>query len=544
MHLKRKDYWKRKNMLKNARNKNNMSKKDTKKLNYRVINEWIIISEKILKEYFQNYLNIYDGKSIYLRLTQAVSKQMTDNFDNISQSRDAKVTTLQGDSDSKNLTHAGVNIDITRKTISPSLKLFKGSLAKFSIWWCYILLNIGWSLLVKKNIKHKITLVFGVPSNSLLQGGSSESFESFCKHGHVDVLNSANAYIVQSLEKVNSTDPARFSYCRFPLVHALYITKFKFAEVVRMVLNHLIIIFKFCQLLFKQPIACLLWRDYAEYSLINHLNKKKLIENVIITNSNWLQQFLWMSNLPNRSFKVYMALYSLNSYPYRFKGKAKPAQHPGIRHLRVDCIYTWNNIDRDLLIRDGITSDIRVVRPILWYMPQLTKKFKDKEMNKFNICIFDISPRKVDLLLNRDVSDLYISAQNMKLFITDILTTVNEVQTTLGVDIDVVLKHKRLLLNKFHDTEYFEYIDRVVQDYGNMRVISPDTNLFQIISSSDLIVVFPYTSPAYIAESLGVEAIFYDPTDELDHDLSGFQNISFAGNRAKLRSKVFECLNR
>lgn len=520
-----------------------MTNKTTENVNYKIIDELVIISEKILKKSFQNYFKAYDGKNIYLRLSQAVSKQMTDKFDHLSHSKDTKAAMMHGDQDTTNLTYAGVNIDNSRKTISPSLKLFTASLAKFSIWWCYILLNIGWSLLVKKNVKNKITLVYGVPNNSLLVGGSSESFESFCRHGHIDVLNSANACIVQSQSKVDSTDPIRFMYCRFPLVHALYVTKSQSAEVVRLVLNHLIIIFNFCGLLFKQPIACLLWRDYAEYPLANHLNEKNLIENVIITNSNWLQQFLWMSNLPNRSFKVYMALYSLNSHPYRFKGEAKPSQHPGIRHLIVDCIFTWNNNNLDLLIRDGITSDIRVVKPILWYMPQLTKQFKDKDINKFNICIFDISPRNCDLSSNRDVSDVYISTKNMKSFINDILITVNEVQAALSVDIDVVLKHKRLRA-KSHDPEYFEYIDRVVRDYGIMRVISQDTNLYQIISSSDLIIVFPYTSPAYIAESVGIDAIFYDPTGELENDLNDFQYIKFAGNRAELRGKVFESLSR
>ena len=100
------------------------------------------------------------------------------------------------------------------------------------------------------------------------------------------------------------------------------------------------------------------------------MNNKHLIEANTITNTNWLQQLLWMSDLPNRHFETYMALYSLNSSTLKFKDDPFAATHPGIRHLRVDLIWIWDAFYKEVLTHEGIFCRLQVVGPILWYLPK------------------------------------------------------------------------------------------------------------------------------------------------------------------------------
>ena len=50
---------------------------------------------------------------------------------------------------------------------------------------------------------------------------------------------------------------------------------------------------------------------------------------------------------------------------------------------------------------------------------------------------------------------------------------------------------------------------------GAIQTVATETNLYSLIAGAAVVVVIPYSSPAYVAAQLGVPAIYYDPGGEI-----------------------------
>ena len=54
-----------------------------------------------------------------------------------------------------------------------------------------------------------------------------------------------------------------------------------------------------------------------------------------------------------------------------------------------------------------------------------------------------------------------------------------------------------------------------LRNIGIIAQVHHSTNMFHLISGSNLAIVYPFSSPAYIADFVRVPAIFYDPTHSI-----------------------------
>jgi polysaccharide biosynthesis PFTS motif protein len=62
-----------------------------------------------------------------------------------------------------------------------------------------------------------------------------------------------------------------------------------------------------------------------------------------------------------------------------------------------------------------------------------------------------------------------------------------------------------------------------------------------MITNYDLVVAIPYTSPAYIAECVGIDATFYDPSRLLANRVHGGARIGFSTDTNELINIIREC---
>jgi polysaccharide biosynthesis PFTS motif protein len=231
-------------------------------------------------------------------------------------------------------------------------------------------------------------------------------------------------------------------------------------------------------------------------------------------------------------------MYSLNSSGLVFKDDPVIANHPSIRHLRSDIIYIWNDSYRETLNQEKIFCKAVVVPPVVWYLPKLVAN--KSHMSIRRICIFDISPFSSQALRNRGLLGQYYSASTMKSFIEDIIFASNRAEEALSCDIQVILKHKRVpTLN--HDLIYFQYIENLCNHNQKFKLASEDKNLYSLISDSDLVIVIPYSSPAYIADYLKVPTVFYDPTGELLF-LGQNSEVLFCSGRTELEEIMIKSI--
>lgn len=454
----------------------------------------------------------YEKSAISRRIAQAVAMRLVDPFlrKSIEGHSSGKMDFIE-DLPQK-LCCGEMEINTKTGAVVPSMKLLFSSVARFVALWLFVLWCFMRSLLNKNSGSGPATLVFGVPDANLRVEGSAQRFEEFCQNGPLDVLSKANKCIVQVARPVKVGNPQKFVYARFPLLALFSANRLGVKEGLGFIKQHVSVFYGFLFLILRNPVACLLWRDFAEHAVATAMNNKNLIEANIITNTNWLQQFLWMSDLSNRHFETYMALYSLNSSTLKFKDDPVAAAHPGIRHLRADLIWIWDAFYEKVLKHEGIFCRTQVVGPILWYLPKEILARRNSELRR--LCVFDVSPMTKEALLSRGMLGGYYNAQTMKSYLDDVLAAADEVKKQLGCEVEIVLKHKRTR-TPAHDDSYFSYVNKLCESNDHLRLVGEDVNLFALIAESDLVVVIPYSSPGYVANYLGIPALFYDPTNEI-----------------------------
>lgn len=62
-----------------------------------------------------------------------------------------------------------------------------------------------------------------------------------------------------------------------------------------------------------------------------------------------------------------------------------------------------------------------------------------------------------------------------------------------------------------YDSRYFEHVERL-DSMGEIELQPQDINIYECISSSRVVIAYPFSSVGYIAEALGKPAVYYDPS--------------------------------
>jgi len=133
----------------------------------------------------------------------------------------------------------------------------------------------------------------------------------------------------------------------------------------------------------------------------------------------------------------------------------------------------------------------------LFYLP------REQNIRKlYDILIFDVTPVKSYELTN------YYSNINCTKFISDIVEAVDKLNS-LENPITLALKPKRKY-SKYHSKGYKKYIKSLCYQ-GRVKLIDPDSDIFELIKSAKLVVVIPFSTPTLIAKRLGVKTCYYNP---------------------------------
>lgn len=415
--------------------------------------------------------------------------------------------------------------------ILPSYKLYIINIGKYLALWFLTLGCFTRSQFGREKGLGPATLIYGVPEADLNANGNTQRFEKFCDKGKLEVLSKATTFVVHVLRSDKKSSSPRFKYAHFPLLALFSANRLNMLESYLFLQQHFHTFFYFFYLIFKCPIACILWRDFADHAVMVAMNDKKLIEANIITNSIWLEQYLWMTDLSNRNFQTYMALYSVNFTSLKFKNDPVIADHPGIKHLRVDLIWIWDTYFEKVLKQDGVFCKTQISPPILWYLPE---EYGVRSKSKLlRICIFDVSPMTKERMLGLGMTGSYYSPQTVRSFLDDIMAAADKIKCRLNCEIEIVLKHKRKP-SPMHDVSYFNYVNELSRSNQQLQIVAEDVNVFTLIAESDLAVVIPFSSPGYIAKYLNVPAIFYDSTSEILVENENNCPIPFAAGKEQL----------
>ena len=430
----------------------------------------------------------------------------------------------------------GLVIDSASGRTRVGAVLFARSLALFAGHWAHALW-IHFTALFTRERRGPGTLVYGVGAAELNHGGSDSDFIAFCRHGPIAPLRTASRYVVQTLAAVASRHPHECTYMRVPLFALVLENPLGLTEFARFAWRHALDFFAFAVRVARFPPMCVLARDLAYQATAARLEDKGLIENVIITNSNYSAQPLWMRPHERRRHATHMVWYSQNCIPFVYAFDPVRTQLPNHRHMAFDETWVWTEGFGDYIRSLGTRARIHVVGPIVFYLPKAAPSDHDGALR---VMVFDVTPvrrevaRRIGLLYN------YYSAENLLKFITDIVTAAARTEEKLGRKVRLVLKHKRSH-EPTRDPGYVAAIERFTEA-GALQLESPDTNVYALIARADVVIAVPWSSPVYVAQNAGKPALYYDPTGELLPAHEAAADVPFVAGAAKLEQRLLEML--
>jgi polysaccharide biosynthesis PFTS motif protein len=189
-----------------------------------------------------------------------------------------------------------------------------------------------------------------------------------------------------------------------------------------------------------------------------------------------------------------MAWYSTNSKPiYASDDKIRKDFNVSALKDYVTEHWVWNQEEVDFLEYHGLTNVIPI-GPVLFQ----DKKMGQKRSDKFVITYFDVTPLSG--------GDDFYSEKNTILILNTILRLTEALNSKYPGIAEIQVKPKRRY-SKLHSKAYISQLMSSSKSQ-KIRKLSPSTNLFEVVSESDLVLAIPFTSPAILAKELNVKVFF------------------------------------
>jgi len=425
------------------------------------------------------------------------------------------------------------------RSVTLSAGLFLRTLAEFALHWLHALVTILLCLRLKPDNTASMTLVFGIGIENLIADGSDARFLAYCRHGPVVPLARAERLVVHSVQPIESTEFGRVRYHRFPLFAALRWRGLGPLAWLRGLAGHVAALASFGWTVMRCPSAIIIGRDAAYHAAAAALNCTAGLREVVLTNSNYSAQALWMEALPGRHYRTHMVWYSENSVPTVYSDDPVDTPLSNFRFIRVDEIWVWTAGFQAFLEKLGCRATYHVVGPILWYLPEAPGP---QGNDTVRIAVFDVTPVSNDVAFRIGAINNYYSTANMARFIEDILHACAETERIIGKRVKILLKHKRSY-KPTHDTEYISLIEKISGPGRAVELVSPDANMYSLVSGCNLVLITPYSSPAHVATSLGCPAIYYDPTMTVWPVFAKHPLLMFVAGREELVKSLSQFLD-
>ena len=370
------------------------------------------------------------------------------------------------------------------------------------------------------------TLVFGIGIESFFVNGDDTRFENYCRSGPVGPLRNGTRFLIQCAAPTGMAASRDFSYARHPLLTLVRQVPLGMAGRLLLLAKQLWLPCEYLLGILRCPPLALLGRDLAYARIARALDEGGAIESVVLTCSNCPAQLLWMREAVR--FETHMAWYAQNWRPLVYRADGLEYDPPGLRHVKVDVHWVWTEAFVEFLRAHTAAGRVEVVGPILWYLPER----RHRPADAIEVVVFDVNPFSDETGVKLGLLENYYRPGHLVAFMEGVLALREALERHFGLPVRIKLKHKRAY-HPLYDRGYFDLIDRFVAE-GRLQTVPPSDNMFALISGGHLVVVYPFSSPAYVADYLGVPAIYYDPTGTLEPTHEAARCVTFVQSREDL----------
>lgn len=418
----------------------------------------------------------------------------------------------------------GLIVNSRSGRVRPGVLLFIKCVGSFIALWLVILF-LGVAAALGRGRLAGGTIVFGVPEESLFREDDS-AFAEFTRDGPIAPFNAARLLLVQTLTRGASSTDARILYSRHPLLRLLLESPLGLVDFLQMMARHLAAAVRFLATVTRFPLLVILWRDFGLHSSVASMNERGLIEAVVLTSSNWSRQLLCLTDLPKQRFDTHFVFYSQHDRPPAYIDiEERCAAFPNMRLLRAHHFWLWTAGHAELLTRAGVKGEMHVAGPILW---EVVRHGSARDEHAW-ISVFDITPitdqasHKLGRLGN------YYTTENLIAF----LDGIEEAVRLAGVHLPLVIKAKRNP-TAIADSRYLSRLKK----NSTFRRLAPTTSAASMIARSAAVIVYPFSTVAYIANWLGKPVIYFDPTSRLAAIYEAGPYIRFARGTGELSAAL------
>ena len=396
---------------------------------------------------------------------------------------------------------SGLSLDLNQGVISLKRSLFVkklllGFLVVFIMFLCLVLPR-------RKNLNSKkIAVIFGLTSDQIFKEKSVASLSDFLSDKRFKFNSEVNFYLVESRSSrhgmkhkednlITTFDIALYLYKNFlNKSDQLRLSLSAFSSFTNLLLHHKknnAQIFRVKDLILDAPLAKILTND----SRIKHL---------IITPSNILAKSMLYSIWKNTASSS-MIWYSGNSIPIMHIGQFRELVDQSFYDIsHADSHYVWSDAHKTYL-QSFTESKVIKIGSMMFY----PKELSNGPVKDFTLLICDVTP-----MIQRSYQKSIYSLALMLNFLQDLEYVQNYLKTANVQPICWRLKPKREY-TKHHCSEYVSKLQTMKLD-----LIDPKVDLYQCIENANFVVCVPYTSPAIIAQELGIPVCYFSTATEFD----------------------------
>jgi polysaccharide biosynthesis PFTS motif protein len=501
---------------------------------YSAYNKVITKCERTLNNAMDTvFLNI-SKKDYVERIIQALMKETRIPFIQLCRKNIDEGHVMIPDSEQKLILN-GVQINQSTGEFKISLRLFiKCFVHYFYDSFRLLFFNISGLFISNKIFDKPTILFFGISFKQIKSNESDESFVDFCRNGPISPLSQAEKLVIQDSDIKGTVSNSNFVYDKKPIEKLLHDSDLRPSARFNMLLLQIKYFFMLLLEIIKRPLTILIARDVASYAAIKVLDKKNKISHVLITNSFVYEQPLWMRLDAQRQLKVHMVLYSQNDKLAEFKYDKLKVDFMIMNKVKADEYWVWTEGRKKEIQEYKKDLNVNVVGPILWYLPE--QRDINDNSQEINIAVFDVLPLLPEKRSSHGVIRNQYTTENMLGFINDIVDVIDVLKSRSSKRVNLYIKHKRAY-EQIHDYNYTNRVQELIES-GRIINVENNINLYSFLNKCDLTINSPYTSVAYISNSLKKDAIYYDPANEINPNYEELPYIKFVSGRNELENSV------
>lgn len=366
---------------------------------------------------------------------------------------------------------------------------------------CTLILIVYFVNIFKMKSKYsgkKLILIYSLSKDQAIRNRSIEPLHTFLESKRL--ITTTDSVTLVEIRKMHWSKKCKKAKTTFDIPLRIYIDHFS-------LILKVICWFSMCRRFFiiiqqhrKNSQLTMVFKEFIFDQIVYSAIDPNKIDKLITTQSNIAHQPL-VFEYENFHAKKFMIWYSSNSVPIEYK-KIKLKRftiNPIVYiNMRIDEHWVWTQEHKNYLSKYS-KAKVLVKQSLMFYTLENLKATNDK----IDVLVFDVTPvNNIEITRN----SIYTTKESIN-FINEIIYCVKMLNQTHKKDYRVKLKHKRRI-SKNHSSDYSKFIDQKVRNF-EIDIIESRQNLYDLISNSNLVIGFPFTSPVVIGQELNKPSIFY-----------------------------------